>query len=81
MYHVVFLDSADDTYSASEVEAIAWIRSRLPQAAFTPWRGTIKYAYADERTRDLAETQAAKLVRCSAFIVDTSKPNAPLAES
>ena len=72
MFHVVFIDPAEQVYVPSEDEAIAWIKSRLPTAAFSPWHAGTMRAYSDEKTRDLAETQSGNLVRCSAFIIDTS---------
>ena len=76
MFHVVFIDPPEQAYMPTEDEAVAWIRSRLPTAAFSPWQARTMRAYSDEQKKYLAETQAGNLVRCSAFIIDTSPTQA-----
>ena len=78
MFHVVFMDPADDAYVATEDEATQLIRSRVPGAVFAPWRGRSMRAYADETTKDIAESQhGSGQLCCSAFVIDLSKPNSP----
>jgi hypothetical protein len=77
MFYVVFLDPPDDAYVATEEEAMQLIRSRVPDAVFTPWRGSLMRAYQDEPARNFAESQIGSgQARCAAFVIRLSESGA-----